>query len=157
MRTIDLDQARAARSEVQDRGVNVVFGRESFVLPPELPIGVVETAASLAEAQNRHRAARGAARSAMEMEMGRLMISLLRDHLLGPGDWERFSAHRPSVSDLTVLINEVFKLYGTDLGESQASGSSSAPTGGSSRRTSPGSTRGSRKGTSAKPVGARAR
>lgn len=157
MRTINLDQARAARAEAEDAGVVVKFAGQDFTLPPELPIGVVETAATLGDVQDRHKAARGAARAVIEMEMARVMLSLLRDHLLGPEEWDRFYAARPSIGDLTELLNQVFTIYGTDLGESQASGSSSAPIGASSRRTSPGSTRGSRKATSAKPATARAR
>lgn len=91
---IDLDAARAARREAQGEAPTVVFGGETFVLPPELPYTALEALRGMADTET----APGA------------MVDLTRA-LLGDG-YERFTALDPSMEDVTELVGGAMNEYG---------------------------------------------
>ncbi len=121
----DLDAARTARLEARGEPRLFLFGGQKFELPAELP---AEFAYLLDDAKEALR-------------------FLLVD------DFEDFWAQRPSKEDLIDLVAWISKAYGSDPGESTASGSSSKPGGPPSRPTSPVTTR----STSAKRASGRGR
>jgi hypothetical protein len=93
-RVIDLDGARAARSESQP--VTLKFGGKDFDLPGELPIMFAELAT-----QNKMQEALQA--------------------LLGSKQSEDFFALNPSVQDLEAFANAISEVYGLDEGKSERS------------------------------------
>jgi hypothetical protein len=90
-RVIDLDQARAARAEVAKEPVKIKFSDAEFELPAELPADF----ALLASEDREYDALR----------------ALFRD------DTERFFALRPSLDDVTELIEQIGSVYGLSTGE----------------------------------------
>lgn len=112
--TIDLDAARAARREAAGAGPEVVFKGERFTLVPEIPYKVAENISRVAAAT-----AEGDASSSAVA-----VTEVLR--ALFDGEWDRFEALNPSVSDVQLLLEEAMKSYGfasaeDGLGEPQAS------------------------------------
>jgi hypothetical protein len=96
MATLDLDAKRAARSEARNESHEVVFGGETFTLPPKIPLESMEL---MGEAKFR--------------EAFRILL----------GDEEtvrRFFAHRPDSDDL----EELLELYGSAPESSASPGSS---------------------------------
>ncbi len=114
-RFLDLDRARAARSERRDADRPVVrfYGRD-FALPAEVPFDFAV----------HHRD--GDLRAALGVLFG--------------DQAEEFFALRPSLEDLAELAEGVSRIYGMSSPESRASGTSSSNDGESSRLTSSGST-----------------
>jgi hypothetical protein len=121
----DLDAAKAARLEARGEPRLFLFGGQKFELPPELP---AEFAYLLDDAKE------------------------ALQYLLGD-QFDDFWAQRPSAQDLIDLVGWISKTYGSDPGESTASGSSSAAGGRRSRPTSRATTR----STSAKRASGRGR
>lgn len=116
MGVLDLDAARAARTEATGEGHLFVFCGVKFPLPVELP---ADFAFKLADQD---------AKGALE--------ALLAER------FDEFWALRPSIEDLNALAEGVAKLYGFGTpGESPASAPSSTNGGKRSRPTSPGTTR----------------
>jgi hypothetical protein len=97
-RVIDLDAARAARAEAAGDPVTLTFGGETYTLPVELPADF--------------------ALYAMERDLRSAVMALLDD------DADAFFAWRPSMDDLTALVEHAMKVYGVDQGGSKASPSS---------------------------------
>jgi hypothetical protein len=116
--TIDMDAARAARREAEKVTPTVRFGGQSFVLPVELPVGVLRVARDLTKGTSITEMAD------VTMEMARV--------LLGDEQYARFENVHPSFEDLDFFLRHTLATYGVTLGESSAST-------GRSRRTSPGS------------------
>lgn len=90
-RTIDLNQARKARAEVEREPVKMTMGDETFELPVEIPADF-----ALLSSENR-------VREAVQV-------------LFGDGA-DRFFAAKPSIDDLNELISQVSTVYGLDEGE----------------------------------------
>lgn len=113
--SIDLDKARAARREAQGAGPSVVFGGETFALPVELPVAVIEL-------------------FAVPVVTGDVLLKMV--HAFLDGRYDDFMAHDPSVNDLNVFVEGLMTEYGASVGESVASGSSSKSTSRPRKRTS---------------------
>ena len=109
MARIDLDAAKRAR---KGETVVVEFGGREFELPPEPPFEV--------------------APKAVEGDIDGMVRAMLGDQ------YDDFMACKPSLMDVTTLLEQAFELYGfSDMGESLASASSSKSTSSRSRPTSP--------------------
>lgn len=93
-RIIDLDAARTARSEAKAEAPVIKFGGKKYKLPAELPWSVVEAASS------------GDTKS---------IVGAIKT-LLGE-QWSDFEANGISVADMTVLLENIATIYGTDSGE----------------------------------------
>lgn len=93
-RIIDLDAARAARAEAKAEAPVIRFGGTEYTLPSELPWAIVE-AASTGETK--------------------AIIDAIKT-LLGE-QWSAFEATGVSVADMTVLIENIAGVYGTNSGE----------------------------------------
>ncbi len=104
---IDLDAARAARSEAEKEDRTVIFGGEEFTVGPMVPLAVIEA-------------------------MAQGMLATAARELFGD-EADRFFAHRPDDRDLVVLLEH---LAGQPVGNSSASGGSSRSNGARSKRTS---------------------
>lgn len=98
-RIIDLDARRKARAEVQREPVTLVMGGVKFTLPPEMPADFALYA----------------------QEDGRLRDAI--SALIGE-QAEEFFALRPSMDDITDLVNAAAEVYGVAPGEAQASAAS---------------------------------
>lgn len=92
-RIIDLDAARAARAEAKKEAPIIRFGGVDYTLPIELPWRIVEAASTQDTLQ---------------------IVSAIKS-LLGD-QWEKFEANGVSASDMTVLIEQIASIYGTDSG-----------------------------------------
>jgi hypothetical protein len=126
-RHVDLDElAAAARAEAKGEHPTITFKDETFVLPVEMPLEVVEAWMDDADAVTFAKALFG-------------------------DDYERFKSLHPSQQDVFRLAGQLKALFGVSQGESKASGVSSGSTGESSRPTSNARTR----STSAKRAGGR--
>jgi hypothetical protein len=90
VRSIDLDAARAARSEALGDKPVVRFAGRDWTLPAELPWAVAEASSG---------------------QMGDLVTALKA--LLG-NQWADFQAETPTVSDMTALVEAIPALYGLD-------------------------------------------
>lgn len=97
-RVIDLDAARAARSEAAQDPVILRLGGQEFTLPPEMPVAF--------------------ALYAQEGQMLKAIGALLGDQL------DAFLEQRPAVSDLEAFADLAGEVYGVSPGEPQASPSS---------------------------------
>lgn len=95
-RVIDLDEARAARSEAEP--VSLVFLGEEYTLPPELPFEFADAA---------------------RREEPREAIAVL----LGEKA-EDFFSKNPSVADIQFLTESIASAYGIDAGKSEPSATS---------------------------------
>ncbi len=91
-RIIDLDAARLARAEAQQDAPVVRFNGKDYTLPNELPWSVVEAASSQEPTQ-----------------IVNAVKSLLGDQ------WQAFGAD-VSVSDMTVLLENIATIYGSTAG-----------------------------------------
>ena len=112
MARIDLDAARRARKGEEH---TVAFGGGEFTLPPEPPFAVAPLA--------------------VEGDIDGMIKAMLGDQ------YEDFMTLKPSLLDVTTLLEQAFELYGfSDMGESLASAGSSKTTSSRSRPTSNGST-----------------
>jgi hypothetical protein len=97
-RTIDLDAAAAARAEAQGEPVTLIFRESEFTLPVEMP-----------------------ADFALHAQAERLRESV--SALIGEKA-EEFFALRPSIEDITELVNAAARIYGVSPGEAAASAGS---------------------------------
>ena len=88
MRSIDLDAARAARSEALGDRPTVRFSGKDWSLPVELPWAVAE------------------ASSGQINDLVNALKALLGEQ------WAEFQAHTPTVSDMTTLVEAIPALYG---------------------------------------------
>lgn len=114
MAILDLDAMRAARREAQGEAPIIRFGGHDFELPVELPFAVAEALASIGEAQ----------KSEDQAAVTASLIGAMQA-IIGIADWPKFEAARPSMQDITELIQGIARLYGlADMGESVASASS---------------------------------
>jgi hypothetical protein len=101
-RSIDLNAARraraAARAEALNEPVVISIGDEQFTLPVELPM---DAASALATGS-----------------IDAFLVAVLGDGI------ESFLAQRPSIDDITFVVEGIAAAYGfANPGESQASGS----------------------------------
>lgn len=129
MATVDLDAARAARREAKNEAPKVTFGGREFVMPIEMPFGVVVCLGRMAEAET---AKDNGSISAIIVEILKLLLG---------DEYDAFMALGPSEKDITALVNGIVTEYGfADSGERRASPSSSKRTGKVSRPTSKRST-----------------
>ena len=98
--TIDLDAARAARSEARPKESpkSVKFGGKDYSLPPELPYDFA------------HFSAFGDLKSALKVLLGEQFTAF----------WE----NKPTVEDMEALNDHLGKVYGKSKGESNASADS---------------------------------
>ena len=93
-RIIDLDAARNARSEAKAEVPVIKLGNKTYKLPNELPWLVVE-AASSGDTKN--------------------IVNAIK--LLLGDQWSEFESNGLSVADMTVLLENIATIYGTDSGE----------------------------------------
>jgi hypothetical protein len=93
-RIIDLDAARNARSEAKAEAPVIKLGNKNYKLPNELPWLVVE-AASSGDTKN--------------------IVNAIK--LLLGDQWSEFESNGLSVADMTVLLENIATIYGTDSGE----------------------------------------
>lgn len=114
-RNVDLDVLAAQRAEGRGEAPTVTFKGETFALPVEMPIAVVEAWAADADA----------------VDFGKAILG---------DEWERFRALNPTRDDIWALGANVQKLWSVTQGEFPASGDSSSSDGTTSRPTSNGST-----------------
>jgi hypothetical protein len=109
MPVIDMDKARAARREADQVPPTVIFGGQTFELPVELPLDVVDEFVAMFRA-----------RSEKDNEAAGRHINAAIELLLGDG-FPAFKALRPSAEDYAALLDGLMVEYGADLGESSAS------------------------------------
>lgn len=114
-RHVDLDALAAQRAEGRGEAPTVAFKGETFELPVEMPVAVVEAWVNDSDAFVFGAAIFGA-------------------------EWDRFRALNPSRDDIWALGARMNELWGVSEGESRASGGSSGSDATSSRPTSNGST-----------------
>lgn len=116
MARIDLDAARAARRESKGEASSIVLGGKEYVLPVELPFEVAEYLGEVAVSANG-----GEDDPAYAGKVAKA-VNRAVEAMLGPEAYAAFKAERPSLEDLTLLVEEVVKAYGfADVGESEAS------------------------------------
>lgn len=94
---IDLDAARAARREAQKAAPEFTLGGQTFHLPVEMPLVALDLIGGLQTAEN----------------AGSLLGPVL-EALLGPEDWQRFLAVRPTLDDMVALAEHLWPEYGLD-------------------------------------------
>jgi hypothetical protein len=97
-RTINLDAAASARAELQGEPVTLIFREVTFTLPVEMP-----------------------ADFALHAQAERLRESVAA--LIGEKA-EEFFTLRPSIEDITELVNAAARIYGVSPGEAAASAGS---------------------------------
>lgn len=157
---IDLDserQARAARREGAGQHVEIAIAGESFRLPAELPVTVLERLLDPdVEISQMLILALRAYQQGSE-QAGEIIIRTLSDQpdlplgflravmsavelLFGTDEWARFQAADPSAQDVIALIKGLFTSYGVGLGEAFSSPASSEIAGSTPSPTSSGST-----------------
>ena len=110
---VNLDAARAARSEAQGEHPTVTLGGQVFELPVELPFAVVEMVGELA----------GAAATTDDPNAGAeaaTIIGRIARALFGTR-YQDFIDLGPSLADINAVLEGIAPLYGLGLGESQAS------------------------------------
>lgn len=107
---LDLNAKRAARAAKRGEGMQLVLGDQTFDLVDELPLEI----GALAE----------------NNQLGEAFRIMLRSPDL---DWDRLKACRPSFND----VLDVVEFFGSQLGESLRSTTSSTNTGPPSSSTSP--------------------
>lgn len=122
---INLDEARAARREAEGKAPDpIVFGGQEFVMPVELPVEAINWMVRLADLSGKKNNG-----IAIKEALEGVIRGLLTDDDLG-----RFMSLKPSIEDLTAVVEGVPAEYGfEDVGESQASAPSSETTGTQSR------------------------
>lgn len=150
MREFNLDEAKAARAEVEAEDAGFVFGGERFALPPRLPIGVIEHLAAYT--------ALGIEAKGDDVAKGEAMSELLKacEALLGVDAWTRFKDLGADYADVLALLQGTVRLYrvGEDVGESGASGGPSTDGGDRSRQTGSDTTEGTSGEISTEPASA---
>lgn len=105
MAKIDLNASRAARQEVLREPMVVELENATYELPPELPIGVTDILADLANIK--------------EDQVGPAQLNTVYEAmklLFGEEQWADFR-NRASMNDVLILIQGVFEAYGVSLGE----------------------------------------
>lgn len=110
-KVIDLDALSAARAEVRkDEAPTVRFSGRDFQLPYELPFAVIEAISRLQKAQ--------------EKDDNALAADVIIDvsRALFGADFQAFLDLRPSMQDVSTLLENVSSAYGMSMGESEASG-----------------------------------
>lgn len=105
----DLDAARAARAEQNGEHPTVKFGGKVFTLPVEMPYTIVESINEM-----------NAAQIAGDGYTVTLKLSAIAKDLFGE-QYQEFLEFRPSMLDMSALLENVAPLYGLSAGESQAS------------------------------------
>lgn len=115
MPELNLDAAKAARMEAMGEPKVLVFGGETFELPPELLLEHADIFVA------------GDPKSIITALVGEARI-------------ERFMEHKPSLEDVKVLAEGLKGLYGIEVPESSASNGSSPRASSRSRPTSLAST-----------------
>lgn len=93
-RVIDLDAARAARAEANKEAPVLRFADKDWTLPVELPWEIAEAAAA-----------------------GDAVAALRAIELLLGDQWAEFKSHRPSLSDILVIVEGIGDLYGVAPGK----------------------------------------
>ena len=120
---IDFDAARVARREALGAGPTLVVGGGEFELPVELPFEIAERFAELAALQQSESEVEGddEAQAARMSNLTRLTSQLV-ETLLGTEANAAFCKERPSLSDITFIVEAVTQAYGFgSSGESPAS------------------------------------
>lgn len=97
---IDLDAARAARREAKKVGPVIRFNKKNYKLPVEVPFEALEQI------------------DALDDDEGVGTLIALAKILLGE-HYDAIIAGKPSVQDISVMLNGIMEEYG--LGESEAS------------------------------------
>jgi hypothetical protein len=110
---IDLDALAAIRREAAGKNPTVKFGGKTFKLPVEMPFAVVEAVGQISSADDDDQ---------KNLIMSRLMVELAQ--ALFGDRYKEFLGLHPSTNDVTALVENISIAYGTDSGESQASGTS---------------------------------
>ena len=110
---IDLDALAAVRREAAGESPTVKFGGRSFELPVEMPFAVVEAVGAITGAETDEE---------KNLVVSRLMVELAQ--ALFGDRYKDFLGLHPSTNDVTALVENISVVYGTDSGESQASGDS---------------------------------
>ena len=110
---IDLDALAAVRREAAGENPTVKYGGKTFELPVEMPFAVVEAVGKINEAEDDE---------ARNVVMSQLMVDLAK--ALFGDRYKEFLGLHPSTNDVTALVENISVVYGTDSGESQASGDS---------------------------------
>lgn len=109
--SINLDEARAARREVDAVAPVIVFGGREYVLPIELPVEVVRSLTELADLSGK--------KDVDGNEITKVLLDTVRGFL---GDqYDDFMQNSPSVNDLSAFVEGIPSEYGLGLGESQDS------------------------------------
>lgn len=113
-KSINLDAARAARSEALEEAPTLLFKGVEFKLPIEIPFAIVESAATIvaAERSGEDDDERGGAAAAAIAQMARALLG---------EEYDKFLALGPSMSDMNLILESIGDLYAVNLGESQAS------------------------------------
>lgn len=155
---IDLNaerSARAAKREGKNEAVKVPFGKETYVLPAELPATVAETlldpeveiAQLIFAAIQAFKSGEGdentagaiasvlASRPDLPIGFVRAVYGAI-EQLFGSEQWASFQAQQPSAQDMVALVKGLFRAYGVGLGEAFKSSGSSETGGTTSKRTS---------------------
>jgi len=110
---IDLDALAAIRREAAGKEPTVRFGGKTFKLPVEMPFAVVEAVGKIRGAEDDEE---------RNVVMSQLMVDLSK--ALFGDQYKEFLDLHPSTNDVTALVENISIVYGTDSGESQASGTS---------------------------------
>lgn len=155
---IDLDAGR--RELAHPDGIPVVLGGETFTLPAEFPVDVLDPfldekfdlAGLIREAVRKSKNEDGTTKPVSVIVVDTLFdrpslpVELIQtiyaafEQLFGAEDYARFKAQRPSIGDYQRLTSGLFSLYGVSLGEAFASPDSSESDGATQKETSAGST-----------------
>ena len=93
-RIVDLDEARLARAELQEKAPEVKLGGKVYLLPNELSWSIVEAASSNDTVK---------------------IVEAVKD-LFGD-QWDDFKSNNLSVADLLVLIEQISTLYVSEPGK----------------------------------------
>lgn len=145
---LDLDAARASRSSTQGEPIPLKFGgRVICMLPPELPVDVLEPLAHLKvdtaliartvlkALQESNQVQAGLSIAAMFVDMviqnpklpGEMLdaVRLMGRRLMTDDGYEAFVAQRPSIADVAAFIKGLAGRYSFRLGESLPSSTDS--------------------------------
>jgi hypothetical protein len=158
---LDLDAGRAARREAgQPDGLVVRLQKETFTLPGELPLAVLDPIfAADEELVSLIRLVLnivGDGSAQVNVDLTEVVVRELSEHpalptgivqmikaclaaLFGEEEWTRFEALRPSMPDMLRLIRGLWSAYGVGLGEALRSRGPSENAGTTSKSTSNGS------------------
>lgn len=121
-RYADLDARRAARAEALGEAPTFRLGGQTFTLPVEMPMALLESVARISG----------------EATGGALVAAVLPalEIILGPEQWVTFVEVRPSLEDVVEVADFLFTAYAVDPQTPSASKPSSRATGKRSKPTS---------------------